>query len=1528
MNDASQAAMLDPKRLMKALDDAASKLQSMQRKRSEPIAVVGMECRFPGADGVEAYWRLLSEGRCAISDIPPQRWDADAFYDPDPETPGTYYTKRGGFLSNVDLFDARHFKISPNEARSMDPQQRLLLEVSCHALQRAGIDPASLRGGKAGVFIGATYNEYAELIAHSASGVNAYYGSGNALNATAGRLAFTYGLHGPCMTIDTACSSSLAALHAACTSLRLDECNLALAGGVNLMLTPTPMIALCRARMLSPDGLCKTFDASANGYVRGEGCAVVVLKRESDARRDGDRILSLLRGSAINQDGPSSGFTVPNGRAQEALIEQALQNAKIKAEQICYIEAHGTGTSLGDPIEIQSLANALGKGRDQNNALVVGSVKTNIGHLEAAAGMAGFIKAVLALQQGVVPPHLHFQTPSPHIDWAKVPIRVAALAETLPADRAACIGVSSFGASGTNCHVILSAIESSYAPQRRSLPLTQFDRKRFWVEEVSRALPPELGNADALLRRLQSLGRFNDEEQKLLPGFVDALQELLNAPAVSPVDELLYQLHWTECARKANSNEALDLICGEALRRNLANALETCASGSDIENYLQGLQQLESLACAYIANALLELGAPAEAGSRIQANSLGVLAQHQRLLARMLMILQEDGWLRGDGDEWTLLRNLQPTDAQPIVERLLKTHPQAKDEIVVLDRCARNMAKVLRGELDPLSLLFPQEGEASAARLYQDSPGAAVMNRLAQQAVSAVLQGIAPGQTVRILEIGAGTGGTTAYVLPHLPRAQVRYTYTDISPAFFAAAREKFREYDFVQYKTLDVEGDLQAQGFNLGEYDLVVAANVVHATKRLSETLSRIHGLLAPGGAVALYEGVGPVRLLDLIFGLTEGWWRFEDVNLRGAHPLISVTQWRDLFDSQGFDECCDLTPLAGLLSNQSVMLARKKSAPPLASRNAWLVVNDGNPLADDLCAQLNARGDEAAMLQAPLDRELALGALPSAHALRGIIYLPNSNAPISDDWTAEDILAKNKTACENILILLKALADSDLPAQPRVNIVASNSISIDAAESLAQLPLSTLWGLRRVIAQEHPEWRPRCIDLGDADPKQAARMLVHELAADDDGDEVAYRSGVRYELRFDRFTKTAPLTEIPIHNDGAYLITGGLGGLGLLVAEWLIERGAGRIILLGRNAPKPSAHETIEQWRRSGADVQWLACDVSDEAQLNRAIQTAQENGCALKGMIHAAGALDDGMLLRQTWPRFEAVMNAKVKGAWNLHRLTRGLPLDFFVLFSTTTAIFGTPGQSNHAAANSFLDELAAYRRAQGLPALSINWGPWGQVGAVVDQAVEGRLKSKGVRAMSPEVGMKCFERAMQCGMRQIAAVDADWAEWPDGLMRRPLYQALCLAQTTSQTEAVEASAEFQTLPLAKQEASLHIIIAEKIKSILGMDDAETLDIHQGFFDMGMDSLSAVELRNQLHRAFNINLPPTIAFNHPSVAKLTTYILSKQNEPKTEPAPQQNITAPVASGADDFDQMSEDELGALLDQEMDQAEERYLR
>ncbi len=432
----------------------------------ERIAIIGIGCRFPGAESPETFWRLLQDEIDAVTEVPRDRWDIDAFYDPQPGKPGKMNTRWGGFLKQVDEFDPQFFGIAPREAAYMDPQQRLLLEVAWESLEHAGQVPEQLVRSQTGVFMGISSNDYQQVLKRNGSttDINAYLGTGNAFSIAANRLSYFFDFRGPSLAIDTACSSSLVAVHLACQSLRSGESDLALAGGANLLLCPEVTLIFSQAYMMAPDGRCKTFDARANGYVRAEGCGVVVLKRLEDAVRDGDRILATIRGSAINQDGRSNGITAPNGPAQEAVIRRALANAEANPSEIGYVELHGTGTSLGDPIEAEALGNVLAQGRNLDDRCAVGSVKTNIGHLEAAAGIAGIIKVALSLHHRQIPASLHFQEPNPYIPLEKLPLTVQTFLEPWPDSKLA--GASSFGFGGTNAHVILEAAPPVVTPTR------------------------------------------------------------------------------------------------------------------------------------------------------------------------------------------------------------------------------------------------------------------------------------------------------------------------------------------------------------------------------------------------------------------------------------------------------------------------------------------------------------------------------------------------------------------------------------------------------------------------------------------------------------------------------------------------------------------------------------------------------------------------------------------------------------------------------------------------------------------------------------------------------------------------------------------------------------------------------------------------------------------------------------------------------------------------------------------------------
>ncbi|MEH1782799.1 MAG: beta-ketoacyl synthase N-terminal-like domain-containing protein [Nostoc sp.] len=1265
-------------------------------KSVEAIAIIGLDCRFPGANNPEAFWQLLRNGKSAIDQIPANRWDSHLFYNPIPAQPGKMSTRWGGFIEQVDQFDPQFFCISPREAERMDPQQRLLLEVSWQALENAGLASDRLTGSNSGVFIGISTNDYARFQFDRLSDIDVYASTGNALSIAANRLSYQFDWHGPSWAVDTACSSSLVAVHQACQSLRLRECDLALAGGVNLILTPQMTIALSQARFMSGDGRCKTFDADADGYVRGEGCGIVVLKRFTDAIKDGDNILALIRGSAVNQDGHSNGLTAPRGIAQQAVIHQALVNAGVAPAAISYVEAHGTGTALGDPIEVNSLQSVLMSGRSPKQPCAIGSVKTNIGHLESAAGIAGLIKVVLALQHEEIPGTLHLQQLNPKITIQDTPFSIPSETQKwsgVGEQRFA--GVSSFGFGGTNAHVVLeeapeesrgaggaggqgskgvnlqlksvltlsakseialrelarryvaflefhsevslgdicytSNVGRSHFDHRLALvaesseqlreelaafiddspsrtgdrcqgvaflftgqgsqyigmgrelyntqpifrqaiercaeilqpnlnqpllevlyPVSELDNPtQAYINETAytqpalfaleyalcelwqswgikpsvvmghsigeyvaatvagvfsledglkliaargrlmQALPP-MGAMVAVFAESQQVSTIIDEYsdvaiaamngahliisggsqsitsavarleakgvktkplevshafhsplmQPMLAEFEQIVQQVNYCPAnpdIRFISNLTGQLAKAEIAtpeywvqhvmqpvrfadgmatlaelgalaylevgpqpillgmgrqclpgreniwlaslkKESNSQQMLsslatlyesgisidwvgfhhgfqhrrvvlpnypfersrfwmetassdvtarESLCSPAeIKRLLMPQLAELTTQLSLKNYGEALSTLESLSILYVVAAFRQMGWNLQLGDRYsipQLTKLGVIKQHQKLALRLLEMLVEEGILQRIGNQWEVTRILELPTPEAQLHKLRSQYPQANAELTLLERCGSHLAQVLQGETRPLELLFPQGDLTALTQLYQDSPGAKVMNALVQKAISTAIS----TATVRILEIGAGTGGTTAYLLPHLPADRTEYVFTDLGTWFTSKAQEKFRDYPFVRYQSLDIEQDPQSQGFTNYQYDIIVTANVLHATEDLQQTLRHVRSLLAPGGLLVLLEGTSPRRWLDLVFGLTPGWWKFSDYELRPFYPLLGVSDWLELLSDCGFQGAVHLAPdsQVGDSFQQVVILAQSIS-------------------------------------------------------------------------------------------------------------------------------------------------------------------------------------------------------------------------------------------------------------------------------------------------------------------------------------------------------------------------------------------------------------------------------------------------------------------------------------------------------------------------------------------------------------------------------------------------------------------------
>jgi acyl transferase domain-containing protein/acyl carrier protein/phospholipid N-methyltransferase len=2485
----------------------------------EPIAIIGIGCRLPG--GVRSpddLWTLLVGGVDGVVEVPNDRWDLTATYHPDSSKPGRTNTRWGGFLDEIGRFDAQFFGISPREAEPADPQQRLLLEVAYHAVEDAGLTLAALANRRASVYIGICSWEYSiiQLTPEARAAIDAYTNLGSSLCIAANRISYFFNLRGPSLAVDTACSSSLVATHLGCRSIWNGETELAFVGGVNLMLAPELTIGFSKASMLSPDGRCKSFDCRANGYVRSEGAALVILKPLSRALADGDRIYALIRATAVNQDGRTAGISVPNQAAQQANIIEALRLADLAPNSVQYVEAHGTGTPVGDPIEAAALGAVYGQARQPEERCVIGSIKSNIGHLEAAAGVTGLIKAALCLQHRQIPKNLHFENPNPQIDFNDLRLKVAQRLEPWPKTHGEPprAGVNSFGFGGTNGHAILEAppdigpsprahaevpdglawmlplsarsvpalsdLASSYlhalrderrlgsamlsdicfsAAVKRShhefrLAVVAHDKteltgqleaflagesraiassgrastasltpvfvcsgmgQQWWamgrellaqepvfrqaIEEVSdlfdrlagwsllgeltaeeqasriqqtdigqpaifalqvalaalwqswgiepaavlghsagemaaayisgalsledavrvtfhrsrlqqqtagqgtmlavgisreeaakwvarhpravsiaavngaasvtlsgdaavlRQIDQALSEADVFSRPLRvdvpyhsprmeqieaellhclreigprpsttpffstvtgtalsgceldarywyqnvrqpvlfhdtlgeviktgravflelgahpilrhdiaqaldenlvagaALGSLRREEreraallgslgrlytlgaeidwQRLYPANATAVRlpsypfqadshwresettrrtrlgrsihpllgNRLDLPnpswrvaldtaslsylvdhrigdaiifpgagyvemALSVARETLGPVPWAVediefqkflvldegaaplaqvafdpatsefeiCSRAESSQAGWDLHargfvrpwngpalervdidgirrrCPEAFDQQECNirfaecgyhygptfqgitrlwrserevlaeiqapsslieqlpdyqlhpaVLDACFQtlvpalpkwtnwqgrrgetfvpvkiervrfhaappirafahtrvvthtpaelkvdiqiideagssvveiqglivrpiGSGVQRTLGTLYEYQwkldprptgrhdrdsrhlpppdalvpilqqegeilrerfhraryqgefqslsrATSVAYIAQALRELGwtTPAPQGLPIEqlAERLGIAPQYHRWLQLMLK-------------EVTFAEIASAEEPRDLWKKFWKAFPECQAELMLLRVCGQNLVSVLRGEFDPLNLIFPEGALTAAETLYQDSPTFRLNNLLVQKAVAEIARRLPQGRGLRILEVGGGTGGMTAFVLPILPAHCTEYVFTDVSSRFTAHAQHKFAHFPFVQGRTLDIERDPLEQGFDAHSFDVIIASDVLHATSDLRETLDRLKRLLGSGGTLILVELTRPWLFMTLIFGLLKGWWVFDD-DVRTDEPCISQETWKGLLRDAGFTDAICIADCPEPESAQhSVIVARVAGEPPLPAPMAqapeapkiWLMFADAGAAARpstaaELARKLEERGDKVIWVNQGTGfrcrgaaeftlrggnlaemKRLLESVAKQAPQLAGIIHLWSLDAAAADTMTNEALTSSVRLGCFSVMQLLQALAATDGLAVQHLWLVTQAAQPLPGRPDVLGIAQSPLWGFVRVAINEYQNLRCRLIDLTSCSSEEIA-SLAEELHAGIDGeDEIALHGELRYVRRLlpvslstlqgigqpieetpKRFqievgrpgildslhargfarrppgpteveievaavglnfmdlmlamgmlpteaaadgsggkllglecagrviavgeqvsdfaigdeviaakscTLTSHLTvdtqfvthkprhlsleqastiplafltafyslhtlggmqrgervlihaatggvglaavqlalqaeaiifatagspekrellaalgvphvmdsrslvfadevhrltngegvdivlnslsgdaidkglsllrpygrfieigktdifknrkiglrllrknisvfvvdllgalgarrglvrsmlqevmarvecgslrplphrafpvartadafrymaqakhigkliismqdseglkaepalpSVPIDGGGSYLITGGLGGLGLAVADRFARGGARRLVLVGRSAPSASAQAAVDNLRQRGVETLAVRADVSDREQAREVVTAVERDMGPLRGVVHAAMVLDDAPIERLTEERMWTAMTPKLMGAWNLHTLTLDRPLDFFVMFSSIASLIGNAGQANYVAGNSFLDALAYHRRARGLPALTINWGVVGEAGHVAKtRETAQRLERLGVTAMPLAETLDVLEELMCRDAVQVGVARVEWKNLLRSMGARtpPRYSAL-VSEASAETGGANAGSAVHAILEADEGALpslLQTYVRDLVAQAMGTSPAR-IDPQKSLRDLGLDSLIAVEVRNRVNVELGINVP----------------------------------------------------------------------
>jgi phthiocerol/phenolphthiocerol synthesis type-I polyketide synthase B len=1482
--------------------------------RGVPIAIVGIGCRFPGGViDAASLWRLLITDTSAITEIPANRIDLTRYYDERPATPGRMMTRWGGFVDGIENFDADFFGISPREAEVLDPQQRLLLETAWEALEDAGQEVHRLKGAQVGVFVGQWLSDFESRLFADPEVAAFYMTTGSGRYAASGRLSYVLGLRGPSLTLDTACSSSLVAVHLAVRSIRNGESEMALAGGVNVILQPQISIAYSQSLMMAPDGRCKFGDQLGDGYVRSDGAGLVVLKSLQRALADGDRIYAVIRGSSTNNDGNSSGsMGTPSRLGQEELLRSAYRDAGRAANEVGYIEAHGTGTRAGDPIELGALGSVLGEGRPEGQKVFVGSIKTNLGHTEGAAGIAGLIKAALVLHHGRIPASLNCNTLNPAVDWANTPLEIVRQSTSWVGEKRLA-GVSAFGIAGSNAHVVLEStpakVAIAQAPSTKAassvvplLPLSARSEAalRILARKVADLLAaPNAPAISDLLRfaqtrraafehRVAFLAIDAEELAVALKTYADGGEPMAQG-VIDPRHETKVALvfpgqggQWNGMARALlekepafrESIERADAVirreAGWSLIEQLALSPGDAGYLGDRIDVVQ--PTLGALAIAY-ADWMKAAGLTADS---VIGHSMGEAAA-----AHVAGALSLDDALRILCRRSVLMRNLSGAGAMALVD--LSAEDVSAELFGLEDKASiaavnSRRSTVISGEKECITeLVAAFNARGVFSRLVNvDVASHSPQMEQPSKALRENLSGITPH--------AASTEFASALFGRMLTGEKLDATYWARNlrePVQFAKALEALVAREVEVFLELGphpvLSPSIEQVETGSGRHPTVVCCGRREGHER-ELLVGALGALWCAGAPVDFARGAtSPAAVIDF-----------------PHYPWTRRRHWVDLADISRTNvlRTAKRGPDAEAKEWMFHTVWRELSPPQTigASAGDWLLIGADEPLA----AALERAG--ASMESAPLaDLEERLSKLDAAEAPNVLVVAPAGEA--------------------TAFLPLRVAKGLKPGATARLWFITRGAQSTEARTRL-NVDHAALWGAARVLSDERPDLWGGLLDLSPmasaADVSAAAAWLL-----DPQGEDLAavYNGGV-YVPRLAPITETHG-SRLGWRADSSYLLTGGLGDVGLAVARAMVEEGARRLILMSRSGlpsrrtwadidpatPVGKRIAAVRAMESLGASIQYPAVDVADEKAVAAFLaEYSAEGWPPIRGVIHLAGVLDRRLIDETSQAQFESAAAGKLRGAQVLDRL---LPdLDCFVLFSSTTTVLPQTGIAAYVAANAGLEGLALDRRARGLPAIAIAWGQW-RAGMLADdsgQAIIAEQAQRGVGSFTTERGADILSWAAAQPNPVIVVAPIDWQTYSKARAGRnePLLKEL---KRPVADKAVDDRAHAG--PQAFED--VFALVREAVARTLQFSINE-IDPTKEFGAMGLTSLLALELRNRLERALGRPLSATLAWNFPTVETLSAHLsgavkprpwLLKDRTPPAKNA--ESLTAKVAPMAE---------------------------